>query len=110
MSLPPEERDRPANEQFCNACGQHHAPGDCDLDPREAQHRRDERMLQQIAVTVAKYRENHATDLEIKAISRTTQTAIKDIAASWDRTMRAFEQAAGAIEQAANAWERKASD
>jgi hypothetical protein len=77
---------------------------------KQAEHQRSERMLQQLSTTLHEYQEGHVADLEIKATARTVQNSVKQMTASWDRTMQAIERAAHAIEQAANRWEEKASD
>ena len=72
---------------------------------READHERTNRMLQQLAT-----KPTSVTDLEVKALSRTAETTLKEMTSEWTRTMRAIARAAEAVEHAANRWEEKAGE
>lgn len=103
MSIPPEELDRPSDEVFCPACGYHHVPGSCDLDPREAERRRDDRMLQRVSAVLREERDRDPIAWEFRALCKTIERSQEKMEASWVRAM-------SAIEHAANAWEAKGND
>jgi hypothetical protein len=98
----PEELDRPSDEQFCAACGQHHAAGAC-VDDREAEHERTNALLNQLSQRLGEEQWTHVPEKEMRAVSNTLQQTIREMGASWHRAM-------AAIEQAANRWEEKAGE
>jgi hypothetical protein len=72
---------------------------------REAAHERTNRMLQKLAA-----QPGNVADVELRTVSRTAQNRLGEMAASWDRAMRAIVRAAEAVEHAANRWEEKAGE
>jgi hypothetical protein len=72
-------------------------------EEREAEHQRDEAMLQRLAEMLRKERQRDPIAWEVRAVANHLQRAIERQTSAWERAMTA-------IEHAANAWEAKAND